>query len=233
MIAVETLQPENRVLTSILQTLAREGLVTVEGFEDEEEMSETTLHFAMVNYFYNALKLFLKERQNCFVAGNLRISYDPEQPLKWYAPDVFVAFGVENRERRSFNLASEKIMPQVVFEVASDTTYDADLGKKYADYAMLGVEEYYLLDPERNYLPTPLIAYQRENGILNPVKIENKRIFSPLLGLEIVDTGDNFRLFNPNTNEFLRSTEELVESEIKLRQRIAELEARLNLNGKS
>lgn len=228
MIGVETLQPENRVLHSILYTLAREGYVAVEGLDgEEEEMSETTLHFALINYFFNALKLFLADQENCFVAANLRISYDEQQPLKWYAPDIFAAFGVEKRERRSYHLATEKVMPQVVFEVASDMTYDADLGKKYADYARLGAEEYYLLDPERSLLPTPLIAYQVRGGRLLPLEIENQRVFSPRLGLEIVDTGETFRLFNRTTNEFLRSTEEIVENEAALARRIRELEALL------
>lgn len=225
---IETLQPENQVLTSIFHALAENGLISIEG--DDEEMSETTLHFKLIHYLYAALKLFLADRENCFVAANLRISYDDENPLKWYAPDVLVAFGVENRERRSYSLSSEKVMPQVVFEVASIQTADVDLGKKYVDYARLGVKEYYLLDVERQLLSQSLMAYQTKNGKLVPIEIHRQRIFSPLLNLEIVDTGDAFRLFNPANNEFLRSTEELAVEAARVREveaRLAELEALL------
>lgn len=216
MLTVETLQPTNHVISQILHTLADEGFVTI--INEDEEMSETTLHFALINYFYNALKLFLSEREDSFVAANLRISYDQTNPLKWFAPDVFVAFGAPRRERTSYHLPTEKIMPQVVFEVASEQTAGRDLGDKYADYARLGVEEYYLLDPERKYLPQPLLAYQRsEENLLVPVSLKDKRCFSPRLNLEIVDTGDNFRLFDSSENEFLMTPEETAAELVKLK----------------
>ena len=93
----------------------------------------------------------------------------------------------------------------MVFEIASDSTFENDLGGKRLDYERLGVEEYYLLDPERAYLPSPLMAFRRENGRLLSVNVENNRLLSPLLNLEIVDTGKSFRLFNPNTQEFLQA----------------------------
>lgn len=222
MFAIETTQQTNRVVSQILHTLADEGFLIITN--DEEEMSETTLHFALINYLYNALKLFLAEKENCFVAANLRISYDAENPLKWYAPDVLVAFDVENHERTSYHLPTEKIMPQVVFEVASAFTAGNDLGNKYADYARLGVEEYYLLDPDRSLLPDTLIAYQLQNSKLLPVPMKDKRIFSPRLGLEIIDTGDSFRLFDPQNSEPLHTPQEIAEENRILREKLAEIE---------
>lgn len=114
-------------------------------------------------------------------------------------------------------------MPQVVFEISSSQTAYKDMGEKYNVYARLGVEEYYLLDPERNLLPDTLMAYQRKGGKLLPVEIQNRRVFSPRLNLEIVDTGAQFRLFDSKNNEFLRSPEEiaarLVELEALLKQK--------------
>lgn len=223
MFAVETLQPENRVLSSILHALADEGYVTVTG--DEEELSETTLHYKLVYYLFTALELFFKTRDNVFVASNLQISYDPKRPLKWCAPDILVAFGVENRERSSYNLPTEKVMPQVVFEIASEQTADKDVGEKYLIYSKLGVEEYYLLDPERSILPKQMTAYHRQDDVLLPINVSDNRVFSPRLGLEIVDTSENFRLFDPKTNQFLLSTDELA-------ARVTELEALLKQNSK-
>jgi Uma2 family endonuclease len=133
---------------------------------------------------------------------------------------MLVAFGVEKSERKSYNLQTEKVMPQVIFEVASEQTAEKDFGEKYLTYAKLGVEKYYLLDPEHSLFPKPLAAYCLQKGALLPIEITDNRVFSPRLGLEIVDTGDNFRLFNPNTDSFLPSTDELA-------ARIAELEALL------
>lgn len=229
MFTVETLQSENRLVSTLLHTLANQGFVTLIN-EDDEDMGETTLHYKLVHYLFTALQLFLAGRADCFVAANLRFSYDENNPLKWYAPDILVAFGVENRERSSYHLPTEKVMPQVIIEVASDKTVGRDLGDKYLDYARLGVEEYYLLDAERLFLPRPLLAYQRDEDELLQIKIRNKRIFSPRLSLEIVDTGDDLRLFNPTTKEFLQSPADLAREATRakaLEQRVAELEALL------
>lgn len=230
MITVEKLQPENKVLNTILHTLAEEGYVNIEG--EEEEMSETTLHYELILYLFSALKIFLSESKDCFIAANLRISYDPGHPLKWVAPDVLIAFGVEDYPRSSYNLTVEKVMPQVIFEVASEQTADKDLGEKYLTYSKLGVEEYYLLDPERTLIPKQMTVYQRQNGVLLPAAVSENRIFSPRLGLEIVDTGTEFRLFNPATKEFLRTPAEIAASEALLARRVAELEALLKQNSK-
>ena len=133
------------------------------------------------------------------------VYYEKRNPQKWLAPDVFVCFGVENKLRRVFKTWNEGVFPQVIFEIASETTFENDLGGKRLDYARLGVEEYYLLDPERDYLPSPLMAFRRDTGKLLSVNVENNRVFSPLLNLEIVDTGKSFRLFNPQTKEFLQA----------------------------
>ncbi len=226
MITVETQETESRLVSTLLHTLADEGYVTIIN-EDDEDMGESTLHYKLVHYLFTALQLFLAKRSDCFLAANLRLSYDENNPLRWYAPDVLIAFGVENHERSSYHLPTEKVMPQVIFEVASEQTAARDVGENYLDYARLGVEEYYLLDPERTLLPRALIAYQRDDGELMQIKIHNNRIHSPRLGLDIVDTGKDFRLVNPATHEFLQSPAELAQETLKLKEQLAELEASL------
>lgn len=227
MFTVETLETDNRIISTLLYTLENQGFVTI---INEEEMGETTLHNKLLRYLTDCLELFLSQQPQTFVAANLNFYYDPENLLKWYAPDVLIAFGIPNRERSSYRLNDEIIVPQVIFEIASQNTYDNDLGKKYAEYARLGVEEYYLLDPERDLLPLPLMAFQRQKDSLAPVVVENRRVLSPRLGLEIVDTRETFRLFNPATNKFLSSAHELAEEKAALEIRIAELETRLREN---
>ena len=116
-----------------------------------------------------------------------------------------IAFGAEKRDRQVYKLWEEKVFPQVVFEIASERTWKNDIGEKSEFYAQFGTEEYYLLDPEREFLPLPLMAYRRQEGKLRYVQLESNRVFSPLLNLEIVDTGESFRLFNSDTQEFLQA----------------------------
>lgn len=173
--------------------------------ELEDEMGETAFHYLLNSSLLHLLRTFFASRNDVTVAANMMIYYDEGKPKRWLAPDVFVCFGAENRLRRTYKIWEEKFFPQVIFEIASDGTFENDLGGKRLDYARLGVEEYYLLDPEREYLPSPLMAFRRENGRLLSVNTENNRVHSPLLNLEIVDTGKSFRLFNPQTNEFLQA----------------------------
>ncbi len=173
--------------------------------ELEDEMGETAFHFKLIFLLYGFLESFYASKKDVTVAANMMVYYDQGNPRKWLAPDIFVSLGAENRLRRTYKVWEEKIFPQIVFEIASDGTFENDLGGKRLEYARLGVEEYYLLDPEREYLPSPLMAFRRENGRLISVNAENNRVHSPLMNLEIVDTGKSFRLFNPQTQEFLQA----------------------------
>ena len=173
--------------------------------EIEGEMGETANHYKIVSLFFSLLEAFFASRSDITIGANLMIYYDKGNPKRWLAPDVFICFGVEKKLRRTFKTWEEGVFPQVVFEIASDSTFENDLGGKRLDYARLGVEEYYLLDPEREYLPSPLMAFHRQNGRLISADVENNRVLSPLLNLAIVDTGKSFRLFNPQTQEFLQA----------------------------
>ncbi|HSK73874.1 MAG TPA: Uma2 family endonuclease, partial [Pyrinomonadaceae bacterium] len=165
----------------------------------------TAFHYKLISLFYNLLESYFSERNDVIAAANMMVYYEKNEPKKWLAPDIFVCFGIEKYLRRTFKVWEEGVFPQVVFEVASDTTFENDLGGKRLDYARLGVEEYYLLDPEREYLPSPLMAFHRQNGRLLLVNIEDNRVLSPLLNLEIVDTGKSFRLFDPQEEKFLQA----------------------------
>ncbi|HEX8736989.1 MAG TPA: Uma2 family endonuclease, partial [Pyrinomonadaceae bacterium] len=145
-------------------------------------------------------------------------------PRKVFAPDVMVVKGVGKHPRRTFKLWEEKQSPQVVFEISSRKTWGEDLNKKWFLYQQFGVKEYYIFDPEYDYLPEPLIAYRLKRGELKQVPIKNRRIFSPELNLEVVDTGEALRLFNPETKEFLRTLGD-AEAEIeRLREEIKRLQ---------
>lgn len=173
--------------------------------ELEDEMGETGLHYLLCSEFFHLLRTFFAKEQDVSVAANQMVYYEKRNTKKWLAPDVFVCFGVENKLRRVFKVWEEGVFPQVVFEMASDSTFENDLGGKRLDYARLGVEEYYLLDPEREFLPSPLMAFHRQNGRLLLKNIENNRVFSPLLNLEIVDTDKSFRLFDTQKKVFLKA----------------------------
>lgn len=194
----------------------------------EDEMGETAKHYDTIAVFYSLLKTFLAARNDVLVAANMSLYYDEGAPSKWLAPDLMICFGVSNEPRRVYRTWQEKTFPQVVFEVASEATVESDLGKKYLEYNRLGAEEYYLLDPERAYLPAPFLAYQRENNRLKMVRIDYNRVVSPRLGLEIVDAGSEFKLFNPAENSYLIDLKEAQAQNRALQIEIERLRALLN-----
>ncbi len=176
---------------------------------DGEPMAETDIHRELMNHFIEALKIYFQNDENVYVTGNLLLYFEEGNPKKSVASDVMICFGAEKKLRRIYKLWEEKQTPQVVFEISSTSTWREDLSRKYSLYEKLGVKEYYIYDPEYKALDEPLLAYHLIEGEFVKADVGKKRIFSPTLHLEIVDTGEDLRLFNPNTKEFLMTTEEM------------------------
>lgn len=171
----------------------------------DDDMGESTFHQKLIWYLFGALESFFAKRDDVLVASNLNLYYEEGNPRRYFTPDIMVSFGPRKGDRQVYKLWQENVFPQVVFEIASGRTWKNDIGDKSEFYSDFGTEEYYLIDPERKYLPLPLMAYRRRDDRLQYVALEGDRIFSALLGLDIVDTGKSFRLFNPKTGEFLHA----------------------------
>ncbi len=177
--------------------------------EEKKKLGETDFQHIQISILEQQLRLFLNEKKDIYLASDLIVYYEEGNPNRRFAPDLMVCFGVENKKRRSYKIWEEKQVPQVIIEVASEATWQKDVTFKRRLYERLGVEEYFVIDPEYKYLTQPLIAYHLEFGDLVRQAINNNRIFSHLLDLELVDTGADFRFFNPETQEFLPTAQEL------------------------
>jgi Uma2 family endonuclease len=175
---------------------------------DGKPMAETDVHRNQMNYLIETLKLHFESRKDVYISGNIMVYYEEGNPSKVISPDVMVCFGVSSEDRRIYKLWEEKQFPQVIFEISSRSTWGDDLNKKWILYQNFGVKEYYIFDPEYDYLPEPLIAYRLKKGELRQIKIKNGRVFSEELCLDIVDTKIGLRLYNPQTKEFLRTLAE-------------------------
>ncbi|CAN5651302.1 hypothetical protein BH20ACI4_BH20ACI4_33980 [soil metagenome] len=200
-------------MSAVLKTKKREEIYYPES--DGKPMAETDVHRSQMNYLIESLKLFFENQKTAYVSGNIMFYYEEGNPYKSFSPDVMVCFDISPGDRRVYKLWEEKQFPQVIFEISSRATWGEDLNKKWFLYQKFGVKEYYIFDPEYDYLPEPLIAYRLKKGELRQVKMKNGRIFSEELGLEIVDTGEGLRLYDPQTKEFIRTLEE--ERELRLK----------------
>ncbi len=190
----------------------------------EDDMGETSIHVKLVHRFLQMLLYFFESREDSFVSANMNLYYDEATPTRWIAPDILVAFGAGNHERSSYQVWKENVAPQVIFEVSSERTWKVDISEKLETYGALGVEEYYILDPEFEFLPAPMLAFHNQGGRLLTVAVNDDKISSPRLGLDIVRTGNNFRLFDSKKGEFLLT---LSESEAKRREEVEDLKAEI------
>src|SRR5688500_20027942 len=146
-----------------------------------------------------SLKNLYAEESEVYVTGNLFLYYLEGVPQECVAPDVMVCFGVHKKERRIYKLWEEKVAPSVIIELATHSTYKNDREEKRELYEFLGVKEYFIYNPDYPKTLPSLLVYRLENGEYKKIRVENNRVFSEILGLELVDTGNTLRLFNPQT----------------------------------
>jgi len=181
---------------------------------DGKPMAETDFHYEIMTDTIDTLKERYAEHHDVYVAGNLIVYYQEKQPKKFLAPDVFVVFGVEKKKRRTYRLWEEGKGPDFVLEVASQSTCDYDLGEKKDLYASrLGVQEYYLYDPDKRYLPSPLLGFRLIKGVYVPIQAVEGRLPSDTLGLELGEEGGRLRLYNPLTKKWVLKPAEQAKAE--------------------
>ena len=184
---------------------------------DGKIMGETEIHILAITELLQSLRLHFQNDSDVYVVGDNLVYYEEGNRKKFIVPDLYVVKGVEKKTRRVYKIWEEKVAPTVVFEIASENTWQKDVTAKRHLYEKIGVSEYYVFDPEYQYLPQSLMAYHLEVGELTKISVRENRIFSPALGLEIVDTKETLRLFNPKTKEFLPTVRELFDEVQKLR----------------
>ena len=142
---------------------------------DGQPMGETPLHRQEMTYLIEALEERFRQAADVYVSGNMFLYYERGRPRCAVAPDVFVARGVEPplQERRIYKLWEEGVGPCLVIEVTSDSTRDEDLRRKKECYERLGVAEYFLYDPEGDYLPERLLGFRLDGGRYRPIPAED------------------------------------------------------------
>jgi Uma2 family endonuclease len=193
---------------------------------DGQPMAETDIHRDLMAELIAELDDYFQDEPNVYVSGNLLLYYEKGNPKKNVAPDVFVVKGISKEQRRIYKLWEEGKAPDLVIELSSRKTWGDDLQKKWRLYARLGVQEYYLFDPEYDYLEPPFRAYWLEDGEYEEVEVQEGRVKSQALGLEIVDTGSTLRFFDPSTDAFLPTRDEIRRAHEQAEIRAAEAESR-------
>jgi len=193
---------------------------------DGEPVAETDLHIQSIFDLRFALRDFFRRDELVYVGSNLLLYYVEGDPSKSVAPDVFLVRGVTKHDRRIYKLWEEKHPPNVVIEVSSRKTKDEDLKWKKQLYAWLGVNEYFIFDPEYKLKP-PLRAYRLRGKEYVEEAVTGGRVISEELNLELVNTGQALRLCDPHTGHFLLTPQEEAMARREAEARAAAAEAEM------
>lgn len=188
---------------------------------DGEPMAETDKHRKLMMDFILMLEDHFRYDNDVYISGNLLLYYVEGDPKKCLSPDVFVTFGVEKKQRRTFLTWEEANTPDFVLEVASPKTISNDLGKKKELYAsVLQVKEYYIYDPMGQIVPS-FVGYRLIDGEYQEILAVDERLPSEILGLQLGENDGELRLYDPNRSQWLQPPQERVDAaETRIQQEI-------------
>jgi Uma2 family endonuclease len=176
-------------------------------------MGETGIHVNVSFTLLDLLVRFFAGRRRVAVHANMFLYYVEGDPTKNVSPDVFVVFGVPKRpERRTFKVWEERKAPDLVIEVTSRKTAAQDQGPKFVIYRdVLRVREYFLFDPEEDYLEPSLLGYRLVGRNYMRIAEVAGRLPSKVLGLHLERDGLDLRLYDPRIGRWLPTPQEIEE----------------------
>jgi len=198
---------------------------------EEDLMGETSLHRSLIDSLALVLK-WLFQGQLCAIYENLNF-YQTANPKEYpLAPDIAVIKGVSFQYVRSWRVGKTGPAPQVVFEIASEETWNNDLHEKPGKYARMGVAEYFAYDPNEQPLERKtgrrLFGWQLDptEGVMREMRLRSDgSLWSAQLQSVLVPQSDHLRLYDRQGHLRLTQAEaEARRAEIEAGR--AEIEAR-------
>lgn len=169
---------------------------------DGQPMAETDFHFWAITELVDRLERRYQDQDDVYVAANNFVYFEKNVPSASLSPDVYVVFGVPKGKRRAYKVWEEGASPTVTFELTSRSTRREDKGDKMATCARIGVREYWLFDPELDYLEPALQGYRLRAGRYEPIEPEaDGGLRSEVLGVMLSLDGPRLVLHDSETGE--------------------------------
>jgi len=155
---------------------------------DDGEPMETQRHKVQLDLLMDSLLSWLEAREDGYVGGNMFVYYSMAQVRNrdFKGPDCFVVLNVPKGERRSWVSWEEGKTPDVVIELLSESTADADKGEKKRIYqTQMHVPEYFWYDP---FDPSDWAGFRLQGGTYQDIlpNAQNQQMVSQVLDLALV-----------------------------------------------
>jgi len=169
---------------------------------EEDLMGETMSHTDLIEYLTQVLRWLFHEH-TCTICKNLNFYQTSNRYEKPLVPDIAVIKGISHRRLKSWRVGRHGPSPQVVFEVLSSETWQNDMEEKPIRYAFMGVQEYFVYDPNETPLVPDtsqrLFGWQLDNetGVMYPLQTtSNEYLWSPHLESWLVPDNEYLRLYD-------------------------------------
>jgi Uma2 family endonuclease len=200
-------------------------------YEEREPIEDGMQQEMALERLIYLLRLRFGADPTVFMSGVVFISYDITNGNRRVAPDLFIAFGVDNAAIQE-NLPNYWLweigkVPDFVMEVASDSTAARDLNEKWVLYQSLGIAEYWRFNSKNGERYGAIMVGERlVNGVYQPYEVQvgsdgSLSCHSDLLGLDFYwDDEREFDVLDPETGR----TIDVLENERTARL-VAEAEA--------
>ena len=195
--------------------VASEGLVKFPEFPPRDDMQNTKYIYSQS--IITALMNFLGESDSVYVGSEIPLGWDASVRKGTLVPDLMVARNCDAGRvdgQDGYEMRSQPNPPEFVLEVASVHTAERDYTAKRAGYADYGVSEYWRFDPtDGGRYPAGLAGDRLVEGAYVPVELEyyganNKRGYSEALELYVCWEDGYLRLYDPESENYLRTHEE-------------------------
>ena len=209
---------------------------------DGKPMAENFINqIQMIGLQYALRQLLERQGQTrAAIGGNQFLYYNPYNKRDNLSPDVYAALDVEPGSRDAWFTWKEGKAPDIVFEIASPSTWRQDVSTaprgKLTLYGQLGVREYYVYNPTA-LAPPHLRAFVRrdEGAALEEARLlPNGGVWSVLLGAELrpawasgtawESAGTYLRVIDPVTGAPIRVGDEVRQDYQAAREQITALQ---------
>ena len=181
---------------------------------DGRFLPENPLQAQAIISLRNDLGLHLKDTPNAVLEGNHFIYYQPGDRAAWVAPDVYVLLDHVWKCRSPYRIWVEGKVPDFVLEVISPESKIRNRVDKKALYSKLGVQEYFVFQPNEARPGERLVGYRLWGGEYvelqpDPRSGPERELRSKTLGVSLRIAGPLIRVRNLDTGKVYLSHEEL------------------------